>query len=295
MVIYIKLILSALLSGFVVIAGRLIINDMSAYSVMLIRFALASIIMFFMLMHKGELQQFAKLKPAQWGAFFALSFTGLIGYNFFMLLGLKTIPAARAGIIYGLYPLFIWLAAWVVFKERLGVKALAGSVVCLAGVFLALNTGTKDIITNLGFSFGDALLLLSLLCWASYTLITRYLLKTLSALFVSAVTCMLATIFMLVPTLIEGLPAVIGSIGLFDWGILLVLGFFSTVLAFVWYCQGIDALGAGKGSLFLNIAPLGTVFMAVIFLDEPLLWQQVVGAIFVFVGVWLASHQAIRE
>lgn len=123
--IYVKLVLSALFSCFIVVGGRMVVGEISPYSAMFIRFGVASALMFLLLWKRGELGLIGQISPRQWFAFFGLILIGVIGYNLFMLLGLKTVPASRTAIIYGLFPLLTWVAAlviagvWVAGKNRL--------------------------------------------------------------------------------------------------------------------------------------------------------------------------------
>ena len=294
-ILYLKLVLTALFSGFILIGGRMIANGIPPYSAMFIRFFIASVLMLIIMLKRNELGKFLKLSRKQWITFFALSISGVIAYNWFMLMGLKTVPAARAGIIFGLFPLCTWLAAWLILKERLSRYAMLGSLVCLGGVFLALSQGSSEFLKQLTPNAGDILLFISLLCWVCYALIASYLLKTLDALFVSTAVCSLSVILLFPPAFMEGLPQIIANLSLADSVILLFQGVFSTTLAFLWYSEGMEKLGAGKATLFINIMPLGTVFMAAIMLGEPLFISQIIGAALVCVGVWLAGKQKNEE
>ncbi len=292
---YLKLVLTALFSGFILIGGRMIANGIPPYSAMLIRFFIASVLMLLIMLKRNELANFFKLTRKQCLTMLALSVSGVIAYNWFMLMGLKTVPAARAGIIFGLFPLCTWLAAWLILKERLSRYAMLGSLVCLGGVFLALSQGSSEFLKQLTPNGGDILLFISLLCWVCYALIAAYLLRTLNALFVSTAVCSLSTILLLPPAFMEGLPQIIANLSSADCSILLFQGVFSTTLAFLWYSEGMEKLGAGKATLFINIMPLGTVFMAAIMLGEPLFVSQIIGASLVCVGVWLAGRKKAEK
>ena len=292
---YTKLILTALFSSFIVVGGRMIASGIPPYSAMFIRFSLAALLMFFILLKRNNLKKITQITHKQWGAFIALSLSGVVAFNWFMLTGLKTVPAARAGIIYGLYPLCTWVAAWLFLKEGFSRSAVLGSLVCLAGVLLALSQGSSTFIQHLAPNLGDGLLFISLACWVCYALITAKLIKILDPLFVTAVTCILSAILLLPAALLEGLPGFINYLSRSDWGILVFQSVFSTTLAFLWYCEGMKKLGAGKATLFLNIMPLGTVFMAAVLLAEPLFLAQVVGAVLVCAGVWLAGRKKRAE
>lgn len=292
--IYIKLILSALFSGFIVVGGRMIAGEVPPYSAMFIRFAVASLLMFLLLWKRQELRLIKQLSKTQWAAFLGLALSGVIGFNLFMLLGLETVPAARAGVTYGLFPLLTWVAAWLVLREKFTRWSLLGSIVCLGGVLLALSLGSLEFVKNLVPASGDLWLYVSLVCWVTYSLITTWLLRRLNAIFVTALTCIIALLLLFPMAMGEGLGAVASGLEARAWLVFIVQGVLSTTLAFLWYCEGMGKLGAGKATLFLNIMPLGTVFMAAAILGEPLYLAQILGAGLVILGVWLAGRNKLQ-
>lgn len=291
MVIRFKLVLVALATGFVIIGGRMISLDVPPYSAIFLRFCIASVLLFLLLLKKNELKQITNLSPRQWFVFAAAALTGIVGYNLFMLLGVKTVPAIRVSIIYGTFPILTWVAAWLVLKERFSRLAVTGSLLCLAGVVLALAQGSTDLLSALSFNLGDIFIFLSLLSWVVYSLITVWLLRRVKAMPVAVITCILATLLLLPAAINENLTQVMATLNLQAWLVLLVQGVFSTFLAFIWYCQGVEKLGAGKTTLFLNLMPLATIFMAGLLLQEPIYLGQIIGAVMVFGGVVLAGQQ----
>lgn len=293
--IYVKLVLSALFSCFIVVGGRMVVGEISPYSAMFIRFGVASALMFLLLWKRGELGQIKRLSGKQWAAFGCLSLSGVVGYNLFMLLGLETVPAARAGVVYGLFPLFTWVAAWLFLREKFTLRSFSGSLICLGGVLLALSRGRADFTGNLAPGMGDLWILLSLLCWVSYGLISTWLLRVLSPVFVTAFMCILAAFMLLPMALGEGLGRAVWFPEWEPWAVLVVQGVFSTTIAFLWYCEGLERLGAGKAALFMNLLPLGTVFMAAAFLSEQVVVFQVIGAAMVCLGVWVAGRDRKQD
>jgi len=73
------------------------------------------------------------------------------------------------------------------------------------------------------------------------------------------------------------------------WLSLFYLGFFGTVIGFVWYYEGIKALGPTKASLFINFVPISAVLLAFLILDEPITPSLLVGTILVSSGVYLTN------
>jgi drug/metabolite transporter (DMT)-like permease len=58
----------------------------------------------------------------------------------------------------------------------------------------------------------------------------------------------------------------------------------------VWFYEGIKKIGPTKAGLFINFVPISAILMAFLFLDEPLTFSLLVGAILVTIGVYLTNR-----
>lgn len=67
------------------------------------------------------------------------------------------------------------------------------------------------------------------------------------------------------------------------------LGFFGTVIGFVWYYVGIKKIGPTKASIFINFVPVSAAILAFIILEEPLTLSLLIGTILVSSGVYLVN------
>lgn len=75
-----------------------------------------------------------------------------------------------------------------------------------------------------------------------------------------------------------------------DWAALFYLGFFGTVLGFVWYYQGIQKIGAMKAAVFINFVPVSAIIFSFFILDEPLTGSLLAGTALVLSGVYLTNR-----
>lgn len=290
MLIRIKLILTTLFIGFVIVGNKIIASDVPPYSAIILRFSIATILLLFLLAKRKELKQLLKPSHTQWLAFVVLAFSGVVGYNLFMLIGVKTVPATRASILYALFPMLTWVAAWFIFKERLTLKAMFGSLCCLAGVVLALSQGFQDVTSNLSLNIGDIFILLSLLGWVSYALMSKWLLSSFNPLLVTTITCLVACVLLVPFAVGEDFFIVLTTLNTTVWIVIIIQGIFSTFLTFLWYCEGMESLGAGKAALFLNLMPVATILLAAVLLGEHLCIVQTSGILLACTGVVLAGQ-----
>ena len=79
-----------------------------------------------------------------------------------------------------------------------------------------------------------------------------------------------------------------------DWAAIFYLGFFGTVLGFVWYYDGIKAIGPARAGLFINFVPLSAIIMGFLLLGETVTASLAIGAVLVVSGVILTNAASVR-
>jgi len=97
-------------------------------------------------------------------------------------------------------------------------------------------------------------------------------------------------LLLMAPAWLEGLPAQIADCSILDWGNIVYLGLFGTVLGFVWYYQGIEKIGPTRSALFINFVPLSAMALAFVILAEPITWSLAAGTVLVISGVYLTNN-----
>jgi drug/metabolite transporter (DMT)-like permease len=79
----------------------------------------------------------------------------------------------------------------------------------------------------------------------------------------------------------------------FTWEVIasiVYLGAFGTVIGFIWYYEGVKAIGPARTAVFNNLVPVFGIIMAALLLNEPILTSMVVGGALVIAGVTLANR-----
>jgi drug/metabolite transporter (DMT)-like permease len=125
------------------------------------------------------------------------------------------------------------------------------------------------------------------LSWAAFSLIGKTILKGLSPLSAITYSTLAGTALLFVPAYLNGLLQNVWHYPLEAWLGVFYLGFFGTVVGFVWYYEGIRSIGPTKASLFINFVPISAVILAFIVLKEPLTKSLLTGTVLVSLGVYL--------
>jgi drug/metabolite transporter (DMT)-like permease len=120
----------------------------------------------------GALGQLFSLRDISWHVY-AFGTLGLFGYHFLYFTALRMAPAAEAGLIAYLWPLFIVVLSGLLPGERLTPLHVIGALLAFAGAALiVLRGGTAFDASALP---GYALAFLCAITWAVYSVLSRKL------------------------------------------------------------------------------------------------------------------------
>lgn len=285
--IYLKLFLTAVFWGGTFIAGRVVAREVGPYSTAFFRFVIASLFLLFLT--RRENGRFPALKKAQIVPILLLGATGVFVYNVFFFKGLKLIDAGRASLIIANNPVVIAVFAAYLFRERLGVMKTAGIILSVCGAIVVISKGNPADILHGALGWGDFFIFLCVLCWAAFSLIGKAAMDGLSPLVATTYSCVVGTVALFIPACAEGMMTSFVHYSGRAWFSIFYLGFFGTVLGFVWYYEGIDTIGATKASQFINFVPISAVLLAFFILGEPITMSLAAGTAFVCLGVYLTN------
>ena len=287
-----KLTMVAALWGGTFIAGKILAQSLPLMTAAFGRFFVASILLVFVAVKmEGKLP---RLNREQILLTAILGFTGIFLYNICFFGALARVPAGRTSLFVSLTPIVTAVLAVLIFSERLGVRRWAGILVALIGAIVVITRGDliggiTDISQSLGL--GELMMLGAVFSWAAYTLISRKALETLSPIVATTYGTLWGFVFL-----------TIGAIGEFkdvdwihlDWRVwtsVFYLGAFGTVLAFIWYYQGIQTVGPSRTAIFTNLVPAFGVLFSAALLGEPILISMVVGGLIAVLGVSLVNKK----
>lgn len=286
--IYLKLFLTAVLWGGTFVAGRIVAQEVEPAAGSFLRFAVASLLL--VAMTRRAEGRLPIPKRRQMIPLLLLGLTGVAAYNIFFFLGLKIIPTSRASLIVATNPVFIALLSALLFKDHLTGTRMAGIALCLTGAVVVISRGDIMVLLNHGIGMGETFILGCIVSWVSYTLIGRGVLKEISPLVAVAYACLFGTIILAAPAVLEGMIPALPGYSSTSWLGILFLAILGTVIPFVWYYEGIKALGPTRAAVFINFVPVSGVLLGWMILDETINLSLVLGALLVISGAWLTNR-----
>ena len=225
-------------------------------------------------------------------------FLGVIGvgtHNALAYSGLNYTTAINGLILNSFIPVMIITLSWVILRERLSPLQLAGVAVSLVGVLTILCRGHVEVLTSLKLNIGDLLLIMAMVMWSIYTISLRWRpagLSMLTFLFVLMVIGDLAILPLFLAELAFGRHMVVtpGTVGA-----ILTVALFSSVLAYIFWNQGVAQVGPSVAGLFVHLMPVFGVILAWIFLDERLALFHVAGIALILTGIGITSRLGRRS
>lgn len=275
--------------------GRVVAQSMPPLAAAALRFLLAGTVLLLWLHHRHGLRSLGALRARQWAGLCVAAGVGVFGYSAFFMLGLRSVPAGKAAMVVALNPAAtLLLAAWL-FREPLNWRMGAGMAMAVGGALLAIRSTAPAAVLAGGFGAGEWLVLGCAACWVAYTLLGRVILAGLDALAAAATTALLGAAMLTLASLaLEGRGAwgAIAQAPATAWASLAALALGSTALAYAWYFQGIQRLGAGAAGAYLALVPVFGMLFSGLWLGEQLGPALLLGGLVAVAG--MALMQAAR-
>lgn len=255
-----------------------------------LRFLLAALVLLYWLHHLRRLRSLLALSRRQWGAMVLAALSGITVYTASFMYGVQRMPAGKAAVLFALSPVLTLLSAAWFFGERLNARIVAGMALAVCGSAVVIAQGNPLTLLHGGINTGEILIGFCILCWTAYTLIGRRALGGMDALTTTVCTLLLGALMLLPFALaIDGFAAwgALARAPRDAWIAMLGIVFGSTVLAYVWYFDGIRNLGAGTAAGYLTLEPVFGVLFAALWLHESLHWSLIAGGSIAFAGMLL--------
>ena len=289
MAIYLKLLFVMLVWGGTFTSARLLGNELDPPISAFIRFLLASSFLLVLLYFKEG--SFPRVNKKQFLFLLGMGLTGIAMYNLLFFYGLVHTEAGRGSLITATNPLLTALGAAFIFKERFTLMRMVGFLLCVGGAILIITKGDISSLMKEGIGTGELAFIGCALSWAAYTLIGRFMSDQLSSLAVIAYASCIGTVVLFVAALNADLVTAVKSLTMNAGLNLLYLSLLATVISFVWFQEGIKALGAAKAAVFIYFMPVSAVFWAWLILDEKFTLVLAFGATLVISGIYLVNKK----
>lgn len=286
---YLLLLLAMAVWGINLSAVKTLTSTLDVLTVAAIRMTVATIALTLLLILRHE--RLPRIPGRRWLALAACAVVMVYGNQILFAAGLARTSATHGALIMSLSPLASTLLAALALREALGVRRLVGIAIGFAGVAAVILS--RPGASMGGSSLGDALILASVVCFASGGIAVQRLSRSLTALQIGWCVHLLGTLLLAAHALLAstGQVAKLASASAVTWGLILYSGVLATAVAAVIWNMAIARLGAARTSLAFYWVPVFGVGFAAAFLEEPLTLWHLAGVAAVIVGARLGRAQ----
>ena len=294
--VHIKLFLVAVIWGLGWPAGRVVANDILPFTASWIRYVIATLSFLIFLRISG---QWMFPNRTEWGRIFLIGFFSTCVYQAFFMFGMQFTAAGDASLMITFNPLFTAILAVIFLSEKLHLNLVVGLMMGFAGVAILFYYSPNVDIPLADRILGNLLIAGAALSWACNTILMKKAMtspaeaseKPLNPLeltvWSSVAGLIILTPIFAVEATVKGLsmPSTDGWIGL------VFLALFSTVIAYVWFADGIVKIGASMSALYVYLVPPFGIIGGYLLLQESLGLSLIAAFILITGGVIVAQKK----
>ena len=261
---YVYLLTTFMLWGSLYVVSQFVLGKIPTFTVAMFRYLIAFIALSLISL-KSEKE---KIEKSDYKYFFIMGFIGYFISVDCQLLGTKIAGGSMASLINSLNPVIISVMAMIILNEKLEMNKIVGIVLSLAGVLISF---------------------IAVIGWAFMSVISRKISNKYSALTLTKVSMLIATICNIPVSFLEvqmthpliqvDLGAVLG---------LVYMGVICTAFTNILWNKSLSLLPANTCSAFYPIQTLTSSFLGVVVFHEVLTTSFVLGSAFIIVGVLIS-------
>lgn len=281
---YLLMVLATIMWAGAFIAGKLGINEFTPVILTYLRILVAFLILF-PIMKKRNPKNW-KLDKESYGLVLSLGLVGMTGYHLLFFNALRFTTASNASVINAFNPLITAVFAAIILKDKLSFKKITLIITAFLGVTLTITQWDLSIITSGGFNIGDLLMLSGATSWAIYSILVKKGMKKMSPMKLTTYS-FLACVIILTPF---ALKEIIFNQALMvqptAYLAIFYMAIFPTVGGYTIQQYSIKALGPSTTALFINLVPVFSIIMAVVFLKEDFYYLNALSILMIIFSVY---------
>lgn len=262
------------------------LEELTFVNLTIMRFFIACIILIIILTIKSR--KFSKFHKKDIIPIFLLGFFGVMVYHFSLNYGEQYISPGAASLIIATIPIFIIILATTFLKERISFKKLLGIVIALSGVVIISIWGSPDAVIEINYIFGAIGALIAAIMGAVYTVAGKKLLDRYSALSLTVYAMLLGSVG-LIPFIRISLFNQVATMSTTTWFVVIFLGMFSTVIAYLIWYMALEIKTASDLSVYLYAVPVLATISSYYILGDELTLFFVLGGVLVIIGLIIVN------
>lgn len=219
-----------------------------------------------------------------------VALSGLMGITLYAVLqniAMQWTSASNATLIIASYPVITLLLESLIYKVKLNLFKIIGILIAIVGVVILSYVKAET--RQQGELLGVLLLMIAGIAWAFYNFLTKKVVNRYPSISLLFYQTLFGAIFMAPLALFE--RADWAAPTALSFSMMLFLGLFCSVIAFLLYNTGLKQLPASSVTSMLNLVPIFGVFFSWLLLGEQVTLRKMIGGVIIILGVMISARQ----
>ena len=209
-----------------------------------------------------------------------------------MNIALTTSSVISSSLMPAFAPSMIIVLSLIFYNSKISYLQFTGVIISFIGFVNIIIRGDILNLGSLNFVVGDIWMLGCVSCWAFYSVMIRKIPKEIDNISFLFLIFFIGNIFVIPFFIFESIDQ---SFSINEQhGLLLVLyvGIGPALVSYLLWIKAIKIIGANNSGLFLSLIPIFSSLISIIFLKEKMELFHVVGALLIFIGIYLVIRKS---
>lgn len=276
----IAMIITVIIWGVSFINIRVAVMVLPAMTLGFIRFFIATIIMFIIMI---KTKTSFKIHKEDRLSFIVAGSVGITAYFFFENNGVKYTTASVASLMIAAIPVFAIITESIVYKVKITRRVALCLILSVLGVLMISGVNIDEIKAS-GYLKGYLMMFGATVTWVIYSVVSKKLFGKYEQLTIAFYQFFIGTLCFFPFIFFE--DVIWADVNTEIIIHVLILGVFASAIGFFLYLVGLEKLGMGESSLYINLIPLVTVILSIFYLGESVTINQILGGALVMLAVY---------
>jgi drug/metabolite transporter (DMT)-like permease len=224
-----------------------------------------------------------------------MSITSISVFNSVVYYSLNFTQVLNGALMISIIPILIIFISFIFRTEKINFSQILGLILSITGVAIIVTRLDFAKLINLDLNKGDLWLLVAMLSWAIYSTMLRTHKTGLKYLSFMSVIVSIGLFFLFPQFLFEFYNHQVIQ---FNIPVILITGYVvlcAGLGSYLLWNKAVVIVGPNKAGIFLHLMPVFSSFMAIFLLNEKLMDFHLIGAIIIFIGIYLSSKKSLSR
>ena len=194
-----------------------------------------------------------KIRAGDWKAILPLAITGIAANHICFASGIKLTTPSHSAIIHALIPVFVSVVAWIVIKERMTSRSMAGMVLAVGGTLIVVLGASRTEFQ--GTMLGDLITTCGITAFSIYTVFGRRVMASMDSRRAVTLAFLFAAPVMLPFLIWSGLRQDWSTVTARGWWALAYMLIFANMICYLLHSYALSRLRAGQVAAFTSLQP----------------------------------------